>query len=699
MVRVQMLGRFTILTPGGEVDLPTAKVRLLAAFLFWQQGRWVRRELLRGMLWDEADEERAAGNLRTALYLLRRALEVGGAPEGLLEVRRDAVRTSAGAECQLDIRVFEEKAWAGLQKETAEVDPLMAAATLYRGDFVEDLDADWCLPERRRLFDLHLAVLRALVERLTALNLYEAAVSYASRWLAADPLDEAAHQALMRLYAALGQPARVAEQYEQCRQLLQAELGISPGEATRRLLQELAPAVEKGAERNRKKNLSGRRRRGPRPPAAGPAPDSFPGGERLSSDPLRHARLLLVSGEALALLGETGEGIKSLEKALTFYDRFGNLAARAKLLLGEALIWLSIPLTPKMDSSLREKGLRYIEQALEYYRASGPPADLGRALQLGAQACWVVGLNSRAAGLAREGLTLAGELGDREAEARLAALLAMSLREGYRLAEALAAFDRAVECVPYMTTPWEILWIIFQRGILSYIVGDLAEAESFLREALALIRATTFPSLMIKVGECMTRSMMIVVLHYQDRPREMDEFLKPEMGKYNPEPFIYLNQLFAAGENRRSLLQGVEGWLRTRLFRLPAPMIACTIRSVVEEMLAAGLLREAARWAGVGVRLARTRDWGAFEAFFYCHRAVALIKLGRPGAAAVCRRRAGQLADPVDRWTPAWLARIDGLLALARGDAAAAKRHLTQSRRLFLQIGSRYDARQVENDM
>lgn len=313
----------------------------------------------------------------------------------------------------------------------------------------------------------------------------------------------------MRLYAALGQPARVAEQFEQCRQVLKKELGISPGDATVRLLQELAPTAEKGAAARPRKNVPGRGRRGSRPPAAGPAPDFFPGGERLSADPLRNARLLLVSGEALALLGETGEGIKSLEKALTLYDRFGSLAARARLMLGEALIWLSIPLTPKMDSSLREKGLRYIEQALEYYRASGPPADLGRALQLGAQACWVVGLNSRAVDLAQEGLTLAGELGGREAEARLAALLAMSLREEYRLAEALAAFDRAVELVPYLTIPWEMLWIIFQRGILSYIIGDLAEAERFLREALALIRATTFPSLMIKVGECMTCSMMV----------------------------------------------------------------------------------------------------------------------------------------------------------------------------------------------
>lgn len=72
-----------------------------------------------------------------------------------------------------------------------------------------------------------------------------------------------------------------------------------------------------------------------------------------------------------------------------------------------------------------------------------------------------------------------------------------------------------------------------------------------------------------------------------------------------------------------------------------------------------------------GVRLARVRGWDAFEAFFYCHRAVALLKLGRPGAAAVCRRRAGQLADPLDRWTTAWLARVDSLLALSQSDTAA----------------------------
>ncbi|MCL5039585.1 MAG: hypothetical protein M1299_07185 [Firmicutes bacterium] len=705
MISVYLLGPFTIYTPRGEVVFPTSKVRLLAAYLFWKNGEWVRRDLLRSLLWDDLDEERAAANLRQALYLLRHAFDKAGVPEGILQIRRDGVRVVNSPGCQIDARLFEEKAWTGLKKETEDVGLLAGAASLYRGDFVEDLEADWCLSERRRLADLHLAVLRTLVDRLVALRLYEAAVSYASQWLSLDPLDEAAHRALMRLYAALGQPARVVEQYEQCRQVLQAELGVSPSDSTLRLLQELTSGADEGGTGLRRETMRGRGRRSLRFQSARRSRNFlFPGRlrtfpKKFSTDPLRNARLLLVSGEARSLLRETAEGIKLMEKALALYDRFDNLAARARLMLGEALIWLSIPLSPKIDKTLRQKGLRYIEQALEYYRVNGPPADLGRALQLGAQAYWVMGQNGRAIGLAQEGLTLVGGWGDREAEARLAALLAMSLRESYRLAEAVAAFNRAVECIPYITAPWEILWIIFQRGIFSYIIGDLLEAERFLREALALCQATAFPSLMVKIGECMTRSMMIVVLHYQDRYREMGGFLKPEMGKYNPEPFVYLNRMFTVGKDKRSLLLAIEGWLRARLSSLPGPMIACTIRSVVEEMLAAGLFREGASWAGVGVRLARTREWGGFASLFYCHRAVARLKLGRLGAALVCRRRAAQLADPVDRWVPAWLARIDGLIAQAHGDTEAANRHLEESRRLFVQIGSRYDARQVEDDL
>lgn len=729
-IRVHLLGPFEVEGPHGRVAFPTAKVRALAAYLFWKREHWARRELLRGMLWGDLDEERSSANLRTALYLLRRSLAAAGTPD-LLQVRRDAVRV-AGPGYTVDAALFEEAAWAGLRKEPPSVDQLVTAAGLYRGDFLEDLDCEWCLTERRRLADLHAAVLRTLVDRLASLNLIEAATSYATRWLEVDPLDETAHRAMMRLYAATGQVDRVLDQYRQCRDVLAQELGIAPAQATARLLAELVPAgadalpgvegpagctATPGPAHGRAQapgqprgagDRARARERGAGRPSGGPGASGsdrcstrrkgsvfLPQG-KLSRNPLRNARLLLLTGEEMALLGETEQGIRSLERALALYERFGGVVAKARLLLGETLMWLSIPLTPSADSALRERGLRQVSEALRYFRDSGAPAELVRALQSAAQACWAVGSNAEASALAEEGLALAESLGDREAAARLAAVLGMCLREQHRLAGAVAAFDRALGNVPYLTTPWEILWVLFQRGILSYIIGDLAEAERFLGEAMALCRVNTYPSLMFRVGECMTRSMMIVVLHYRDRPEEMSRFLDPPMGRYNPEPFTYLNELFASGENRLSLLPGVEGWLRARLFRLPSPMVACTIRSVVEEMLAAGLLREAARWAGAAVRLARVRGWGGFEALFLCQRAVALAKVGRKAAAAVCRRRAARLAEPEDHWTRAWGTRVDGLLC---EDAETARRYLQASKRLFEKIGSRYDARLVEADL
>lgn len=681
MIRVHLLGRFTILTATGEVTLPTAKVRLLAAYLFWRQGRWVRRELLREMLWGDLDAERAAGNLRTALYSLRQALKTAGLPEGLLEVRRTVVRVPAGTECWIDVRAFEEKARTGLQPEETATEPLMTAASLYHGAFLEELDADWCLIERQRLADLHLAVLRALVERLTALGLHQAALSYAHRWLAADPLDEAAHRALMRLYAAMGQPAQVVEQFAQCRRILETELGVAPSEETVRLYREMSSAGDR--------RTAGRKRRVKRPRPV----------EQLSKDPLRNARMLLAYGEAVALQGESEEGIAALEKALKVYERLGSTAVKARLVLGEALLWLSIPLTPRVDQTLRLRALHYIEQALERYPVNGPPADLVRALQLGSQINWLVGRNNRAVELAKEGMALAHALGDRESETRLAVLLAMALREGYRLREADAAFEKALRGVPCLTNLWEVLWLLMQRGILAYIAGDLAEAESFLREALSLGRMAPFPSLMLKVGDTMTRSMLIVILHYRDKRAEMKELLPPpEAEKFNPEPYTYLNPLFTATD-RQAILPALDSWLRARLQRLPSPMVACTLRCVTEEMLAGGLFREASRWAAAGIRLARARRWGGFGALFYCHRAVALARLGQVAPAEICRHRAALVANPDERWTPAWLARADGLIARAQGDTVAAERHLAKARHLFRQIGSRYDARQVEAEM
>lgn len=306
--------------------------------------------------------------------------------------------------------------------------------------------------------------------------------------------------------------------------MLKKELGISPGESTMRLFGELGAAGFTKAGRRPDKNLRrGGRRNNVKPGAA----------ERLSKDPLRNARLLLVYGEDIALRGDIAAATAALEKAVRIYEQYGDEAeqAKARLILGKTL--LALPPKPQGELALAS-----IEPALAYYRANGSPAVFCQALLLAANARWVCLDTKEAASLAQEGLAVACALNDKEAEARLALFPGLALRDGFRLGE---AFERAVRAVPSLTDPCEMLWLVLQRGILAALKGELPAAESFLREAVALSSVIHSPSPRVKQGEFMARSILIVVLHYRDNCREMETLLPPPGAeKYNPEPLTYL---------------------------------------------------------------------------------------------------------------------------------------------------------------
>src|SRR6185295_6699278 len=67
----------------------------------------------------------------------------------------------------------------------------------------------------------------------------ERAIQTALRLLSLDPLQEAAHRALMRLYARHGRRASALRQYQVCVEVLQRELGVEPEPETRRVYQDI----------------------------------------------------------------------------------------------------------------------------------------------------------------------------------------------------------------------------------------------------------------------------------------------------------------------------------------------------------------------------------------------------------------------------------------------------------------------------
>jgi DNA-binding SARP family transcriptional activator len=73
----------------------------------------------------------------------------------------------------------------------------------------------------------------------TAQGNREAALPYARRWLALDPLHEPAHRQLMQLYAQTGRRSAALRQYEECVRILDEELGLAPAEETTALYEQI----------------------------------------------------------------------------------------------------------------------------------------------------------------------------------------------------------------------------------------------------------------------------------------------------------------------------------------------------------------------------------------------------------------------------------------------------------------------------
>ena len=74
MLKIRLLGQFDVQRDGEPLKIPSRPSRLLFAYLALTAGKHHPRERLAGLLWPESDEDSARGNLRQALWRLRKVI-------------------------------------------------------------------------------------------------------------------------------------------------------------------------------------------------------------------------------------------------------------------------------------------------------------------------------------------------------------------------------------------------------------------------------------------------------------------------------------------------------------------------------------------------------------------------------------------------------------------------------------------------
>lgn len=203
---------------GQRKEVPEGSKRLLV-FVALRRVR-VERSCAAGTLWPIGGELRAAGNLRSALWRLRRA--------GIDLIVADKWSLMLSDEVVVDLRIMED--WAArLIGGTATLDDLGSMRS--HGEALDLLPGwydDWALMERERIRQRMLHALEALSRTLARQGRWAEAVEAALAAVTAEPLRESAQRTLIEAHLAEGNWIEGRRAFDAYRDVLRRELGTEP---------------------------------------------------------------------------------------------------------------------------------------------------------------------------------------------------------------------------------------------------------------------------------------------------------------------------------------------------------------------------------------------------------------------------------------------------------------------------------------
>jgi len=233
---IYALGNALVKVDGKTVTNPTwinqKRARELFFFLLTHPNKGMTREEIGVILWPDSSTEQLRLQFRNTLYYLRYAL----GQDVIINTDRRYLFNS-DMDYSYDVQEFEHKIVLMESAETPakKVELLQESIQLYRGEFYPEGDGEWVMTERSRLTQMYEHSLLTLARLHLEQDEPQSALLHCQVILAENHCMESAHRLAMQAYAALGNRAGVANQFELCKQSLWDELGLEPSPETIKL--------------------------------------------------------------------------------------------------------------------------------------------------------------------------------------------------------------------------------------------------------------------------------------------------------------------------------------------------------------------------------------------------------------------------------------------------------------------------------
>jgi LuxR family transcriptional regulator, maltose regulon positive regulatory protein len=215
---VRTLGQDEITLNGQQLSFGWQKAAEVLYYLLAHPSG-VQIMALREELWPNLKSERSAEAQRMAIYKLRSLL-----PEHAIELHNRKLYQLNRTAMRIDYDV--ERFLRAVDHQGEDLDALLEAFDLYKGQYLESLDSQWCLGMRAHLEQRYVLTLHTAAVQLEQNHRLMDAMPLYRRILEIDPLDEAAHTRLMACYVGLNNRAAAISQYQTLRRVLDDELGL-----------------------------------------------------------------------------------------------------------------------------------------------------------------------------------------------------------------------------------------------------------------------------------------------------------------------------------------------------------------------------------------------------------------------------------------------------------------------------------------
>lgn len=235
-LRIRLLGGFGVQAGPREIadgEWRLRKTKGLVKLLALAPGHRLHRDQVLDLLWPELDAQAGDNQLRKVLHEARRILDPD--PTATYRYLESGERLGlCRAVTWVDVEAFEDAALRA--RRAGDPAAYERAIALYGGDLLpEDRYAEWAIDRAEALRFDYLALLVELGRLLEARADFDGAAAALRTAVRADPAEEDAAVALMRVYALAGRRHEALAEYRRLRAAMERTSGAAPGPAAERL--------------------------------------------------------------------------------------------------------------------------------------------------------------------------------------------------------------------------------------------------------------------------------------------------------------------------------------------------------------------------------------------------------------------------------------------------------------------------------